>query len=99
MMQARARSGPPLVSAAAADSTGGLYISGPLTPYDVESLYDQFAGRTTKRDADVRVVVDLAGTPRNTPEIRSLARRLKRLERSGVAVTMHAARRKLTPRD
>ena len=97
-MRVRARTGPAQVSAHAAGSTGGLYIAGPLTPYDVESLYEQFVGRTTERDTDVRVTVDLAGAPRNTPELRSLARRLKRLERSGVAISMHAARRKLTPR-
>jgi len=97
-MRAHTRSAAAQVSAAAASSTGGLYISAPLTPYDVESLYDQFAGRTTERDEDVRVVVDLAGAPRNTPELRSLARRLKRLERRGVAISMHAARRKSPPR-
>lgn len=97
-MRARARTGSAQVSAESASSSGGLYISGPLTPYDIESLYDQFAGRTTERDEDVKVVVDLAGAPRNTPELRSLAHRLKRLERRGVAISMHAARPKLTPR-
>ena len=91
-MRARARTGPARVVAEVEGAAGGLYISGPLTPYEVESLYDQFAGR----GADVRVVVDLGGTPRSAPEVRTLARRLKRLERSGVVVSMHTARARAT---
>lgn len=100
-MRARARIGPAQVSAEAAGTSGGFYVSGPLTPYDVESLYEQLAGRTTEQARDVRIVVDLAGAPRNSPELRSLASRLKRLERTGVSISMHASRGtrgKLTPR-
>ena len=70
-------------------------------PYSIKVLLESVVRNhdgSVVRDEDVRVVVDLGGAPRNSPERRGLARRLKRLERGGLAVSMHAARRKLTPR-
>jgi hypothetical protein len=97
-MRMRSNQGPALVSATAASSSGALYVSGALTPYDVEALYDQISGSPSAPGCDVHVYVDLGGGPRNSPELRSLATRVARLQRDGVIVQMHAARGKLTPR-
>jgi len=87
-----ARKGPARVSATAPTGNGWVCFSGPLTPYEVETLYDQIASLRRPTGHDVHVDVELGGTPRNSPELRSLARRMKRLERHGVVVHVHARR-------
>ncbi len=80
------------LSAVAPTSSGWLYVSGALTPYDVENLYDHIATLGSSNGVDIHVDVDLGGVPRNSPELRTLARRMKRLKRHGVVVRLHAAR-------
>jgi hypothetical protein len=80
------------VSAVAPTETGWLYVSTPLTPYDVENLYGQFASLQRSGGGRVHVDVDLVGTTRNSPELKTLANRVKRLRRQGVVVRMHAGR-------
>jgi len=80
------------LSAAAPTRDGWLYVSGALTPYDLENLCDQIATLGQKESGDVHVEVELAGTMRDSPELRTLARRMKRLRRQGVVVHVHAAR-------
>ena len=87
------------LSAVAPTPSGWLYFAGALTPYDVENLYDQIVTLRSTNGIDIHVDVDLAGTPRNSPELRTLERRMKRLKRQGVVVRLHAARsaRRSTP--
>lgn len=80
------------LSAVAPTPSGWLYVAGALTPYDVENLYDQIVTLRSTDGSDIHVDVDLAGAPRNSPELRSLARRMKRLKRQGIVVRLHAAR-------
>ncbi len=57
-----------------------------------KNLYDQIVTLRGSKGVDIHVDVDLGGTPRNSPELRTLARRMKRLKRQGVVVRLHAAR-------
>ena len=84
--------GTALLTATALTESGTFQISGALTPYDVENLYDQFATLRRPGSGDVCVDVELGGVPANSPELRAFTRRLKRLQRSGVTVRLHAAR-------
>jgi hypothetical protein len=86
------RKEPARVSAVAPTASGWLCFSGPLTPYDVEALYDQFVGLQSAGGGDVHIDVELGGMSRNSAELRTLTRRMKRLERHGVVVRVHAAR-------
>lgn len=81
------------VSAAAPTRDGWLYVSGALTPYDLENLCDQIA-LLGRRDStgDVHVEIELGGGMKDSPELRTLARRMQRLRRRGVVVHVHAAR-------
>ena len=78
--------------AVAPTPSGWLYFSGALTAYDVENLYDQIVTLRSTDGNDIHVDVDLGGAPRNSPELRTLARRMKRLKRQGIVVHLHAAR-------
>jgi hypothetical protein len=78
--------------AVAPTPSGWLYFSGALTAYDVENLYDQIVTLRSIDGTDIHVDVDLGGAPRNSPELRTLARRMKRLKRQGIVVRLHAAR-------
>jgi hypothetical protein len=80
------------VSAAAPTRGGWLYVSGALTPYDLENLCDQIATIGRSENGDVHVDVEVGGMVRDSPELRTLARRLHRLRRQGVFVHVHAAR-------
>jgi hypothetical protein len=80
------------LSAAAPTRDGWLYVSGALTPYDLENLCDQIATLGRADNGDVHVEVELDGTMRDSPELQTLARRMKRLRRQGVVVHVHAAR-------
>ncbi len=80
------------VSAAAPTRDGWLYVSGALTPYDLENLCDQIAMLGRHDSGDVHVQVELGGMMKNSPELRTLARRMQRLRRQGVVVHVHAAR-------
>ena len=80
------------LTAAAPTENGWLYVSGALTPYDVENLYDQIVTLRGSERGDVCVEVELAGTPRNSPELQAFARRVRRLRKQGVIVRLHAAR-------
>jgi wyosine [tRNA(Phe)-imidazoG37] synthetase (radical SAM superfamily) len=80
------------VSAAAPTRDGWLYVSGALTPYDLENLCDQIATLGRQNSGDVHVEVELGGLLKDSPELQTLARRMKRLRRQGVVVHVHAAR-------
>ncbi len=80
------------LSAAAPTRDGWLYVSGALTPYDLENLCDQIRTLGRRSDGDVHVEVELAGMAKNSPELRTLAQRMHRLRRQGVVVHVHAAR-------
>jgi hypothetical protein len=80
------------MSAATPTASGWLYLSGALTPYDVENLCEQITTLGRRAGGAVEVDVELAGAPRNSPEIRALARKVKRLAQHGVVVRLHAAR-------
>jgi hypothetical protein len=80
------------LSATALTVNGSLYVSGALTPYDVENLCDQIVTFGRSQREDVHVEVDLGGLPADSPELRALARRVKRLRQHGVSVRLHAAR-------
>jgi hypothetical protein len=80
------------LSAAAPTRDGWLYVSGALTPYDLENLCDQIATLGRRDSGDVHVEVELDGALRDSPELHALARRMKRLRRQGVVVHVHAAR-------
>jgi len=80
------------LSATAPTRDGWLYVSGVLTPYDLENLCDQIATLGRKESGDVYVEIELAGTMCDSPELRTLAHRMKRLRRQGVVVHVHAAR-------
>ena len=80
------------LSAAAPTRDGWLYVSGTLTPYDLENLCDQIKTLGRRNDGDVHVEVELAGMVKDSPELRTLAQRMKRLRRQGVVVHVHAAR-------
>ena len=80
------------VSVAAPTRDGWLYVSGALTPYDLENLCDQIAQLGRREAGDVHVEVELGGTMRDSPELRTLARRMQRLRRRGVVVHVHTAR-------
>ncbi len=84
--------GTALLTATALTEHGTFHVSGALTPYDVENLYEQFATLRRPDRADVWVDVELGGVAANSPELRAFTRRLKRLQRSGVTVRLHAAR-------
>ena len=94
------------LTVAAPTEGGWFYLSGALTPYDVENVYDQIMTLGRADGSDVHVEIEVGGAPRNSPELRALARRMKRLRRQGVVVRLHAARprnrpsvsAKLTPR-
>ena len=81
------------LSAAAPTRDGWLYVSGALTPYDLENLCDQIATLGRRDSGDVHVEVELGGMLKNSPELKTLARRMKRLRRQGVVVYVHASRR------
>ena len=81
------------LSAAAPTRDGWLYVSGALTPYDLENLCDQIATLGRRDSGDVHVEVELGGMLKNSPELKTLARRMKRLRRQGVVVHVHASRR------
>ena len=83
---------PGQLSAAAPTRDGWLYVSGALTPYDLENLCDQIATLGRRESGDVHIEVDLGSTLRDSPELQTLARRMKRLRRQGVVVHVHAAR-------
>lgn len=80
------------LSAAAPTRDGWLYVSGALTPYDLENLCDQIATLGRGDNGDVHVELALDGMTPNSPELATLARRMKRLRRQGVVVHVHAAR-------
>ena len=80
------------LSATALTVNGSLYMSGALTPYDVENLCDQIVTFGRSERDDVHVEVDLGGLPADSPELRALARRVRRLRQHGVSVRLHAAR-------
>ena len=80
------------LSAAAPTRDGWLYVSGALTPYDLENLCDQIATLGRGAGDDVHVELALDGMTPNSPELATLARRMKRLRRQGVVVHVHAAR-------
>ncbi|MCC6848961.1 MAG: hypothetical protein IT294_10705 [Deltaproteobacteria bacterium] len=80
------------MSAAAPTRGGWLYVSGALTPYDLENLCDQIATLGHGESGDVHVEVEVGGMMRDSPELRTLARRMQRLRRQGVVVHVHAAR-------
>ncbi len=80
------------LSAAAPTRDGWLYVSGALTPYDLENLCDQIAVLGRGENGEVHVELELGGTPHDSPELHTLARRMKRLRRQGVVVHVHAAR-------
>jgi hypothetical protein len=80
------------LNATAFTANGRLFVSGVLTPYDVENLYDQIVTLGHAGCDDVSVEIDLGGTPPDTPELRTLARRVKRLKSQGLSVRLHAAR-------
>ena len=69
-----------------------MHVSGTLSPYDVENLYEQFATLGRSERGDVRVEVQLADATANSPEVRAFTRRMKRLRRHGVTVHFYAAR-------
>ena len=80
------------LSAAAPTRDGWLYVSGALTPYDLENLCDQIASLGRRDTGDIHVEVALDGATRDSPELHALARRMQRLRRQGVVVHVHAAR-------
>ncbi len=80
------------LSASAPTRDGWLYVSGALTPYDLENLYDQIAALARGDNGDVHVELALDGAMRDSPELHALARRMKRLRRQGVVVHIHANR-------
>src|SRR6185436_8172499 len=69
------------LSAAAPTRDGWLYVSGALTPYDLENLCDQIATLGRGGGEDVHVELALDGMTPNSPELATLARRMKRLRR------------------
>ncbi len=81
-----------LLTATAFTESGSFCVSGTLSPYDVENLYEQFATLRRPDRGDVRVEVELGAAAANTPELRAFTRRMKRLRRHGVTVHLHAAR-------
>jgi hypothetical protein len=84
--------GAALLTATAYTESGSFYVSGTLSPYDVENLYEQFAMLGRPDRGDVRVEVELGDTAPDSPELRAFTRRMKRLRRHGVTVHLHAAR-------
>lgn len=80
------------LTATAFTEQGSFYVSSPLTPYNVDILYEQFASLGRGDGGDVRVEVELGGASVNSPELRAFTRRMKRLKRHGVSVRLHAAR-------
>jgi hypothetical protein len=91
-------SGTAQLTATAFTEQGSFYVSSPLTPYNVDILYEQFASLGRSERGDVRVEVVLGGASPNSPELRAFTRRMKRLKRHGVSVRLHAARgRKRAP--
>ena len=80
------------LSATALTVNGSLYVSGALTPYDVENLCDQIVTLGRADGDDVHVEIELGGLPADSPELRALARKVKRLRQHGVSVRLHAAR-------
>lgn len=80
------------LTVAAATEGGWLYLSGALTPYDVENVYDQIMTLSRADGSDVCVDIEVGGAARNSPELRALARRMKQLRRQGVLVRLHTAR-------
>jgi hypothetical protein len=80
------------LTASALTENGRLYVSGALTPYDVENLYDQIVTLGRAERGDVHVEVELSGLSPDSPEVHALARRMKRLKRQGVTVRLHASR-------
>ena len=81
-----------LLTATASTANGSFFVSSALTPYDVENLYDQFAMLGRSEHGDVRVEVELGPDAANSPEVRAFTRRMKRLQRNGVTVHLHATR-------
>jgi hypothetical protein len=81
------------LSASAPTRDGWLYVSGALTPYDLENLCDQIAALGRRDAGDVHVELEVGGSQRDSPELRALAQRMKRLRRQGVVVHVHSARR------
>jgi hypothetical protein len=80
------------LTATAFTEQGSFYVSSPLTPYNVDILYEQFASLGRADRGDVQVEVELGGASVNSPELRAFTRRMKRLKRHGVSVRLHAAR-------
>ena len=85
------------LTATAATEHGTFHVSGTLSPYDVENMYEQFSMLGRSERGDVRVDVQLAGTVANSPELRAFTRRMKRLRRHGVTVHLYAARGRKRP--
>ena len=81
-----------LLTATASTANGQFYVSSALTPYDVENLYEQFAMLGRSAQGDVRVEVELGPDAADTPVVRAFTRRIKRLQRNGVTVHLHATR-------
>jgi hypothetical protein len=85
------------LTATAETEHGTFHVSGTLSPYDVENLYEQFAMLGRSERGDVRVDVQLADAVANSPELRAFTRRMKRLRRHGVTVHFYAARGRKRP--
>ncbi len=84
--------GAALLTATASTEQGSFHVSGTLSPYDVESLYEQFAMLGRPDRGDVRVEVEIGDGVADGPELRAFTRRMKRLRRHGVTVHLYAAR-------
>ena len=80
------------LTASALTENGTLYFSGALTPYDVENLCDQIVTLGRRDTTDVRIEVEIGGASVDSPELQSLARRMKRLRKQGISVRLHTAR-------
>ena len=82
-----------LMTATAPTGNGGrLYFSSALTPYGVESFYDQIASLGRRIAGEVHVTVDVDGAQPGNPELCALTRRMKRLRHQGIVVHFHTAR-------
>ena len=81
-----------VLTATAFTENGSFCVSGTLSQYDVENLYEQFATLRRLDRGDVRVEVELGAAAADSPELRAFTRRMKRLRRHGVTVHLHAPR-------
>ncbi len=87
----KAQSGGPELCAVAPAHGGWLYYSGSVSPYDLENLCERAAALAGSSNEAVHLEITCDASV-TSPELKELARKLKKLEKRGVFAHLHTQR-------